>query len=366
MSQEGFTAEQIAHAAASTLDLFIRGPFKEVGIQDKPLLKIFESGAEDFNGAKEVISLPVRFDRGANGVNDGVKGYSHNQTVGFYNPNNGRRANYVWREMHHGMTMTETELKQQGILVGNEFGSVSRSAGDRSLVVLTDIMMSANKDFMERYAETMNTMMWGDGTADPSGLHGLLAFIADIPTLGTTGGISRATNPKWRNRARTRAFSLHSSFSAAWGGDRVTSNVSNGGALWQELGKEYRQLRRFGAKPDTFLAGSDFIDMLEREQRANGNYSETGFTGTQDGSMGDLKFKDMPIKYDPTLDDMGRAKYGYMWDSKLIKLKKLAGDWKRMRDPARPYNQFVLHKSLVCTGQIVSDQLDGALVIEAA
>ena len=364
MSLEGFSAAQIAHAQASSLDLFIKGPFKEIGIQDKPLLRIMEAGAKDFSGAKENISLPVRFERGANGVNDGLKGYSHRQKVGFYEPGNGRRANYIWREHHHGFTLSETELKTQGILVGDEFGSVSRSRGDRGITVLAGIMESANRDFMERYAETANTLFWGDGTADTSALHGILAFIADIPTIGTTGGISRATNPRWRNRSRTAAFFGHASYDAKWGGNKITSNVANGGALWQELGKEYRQLRRFGAKPNRFLAGSDFIDACEREIRANGNYSEVGFTKNQDGSIGEMKFKGMDVEYDPTLDDMGRAKWAYIWDDRLIYLQKLSGDWKRLRDPARPYDQFVLHKSMVCTGQVVSDQLDGALVVE--
>lgn len=366
MSLEGFSAAQIAHAHASSLDLFIKGPFKEIGIQDKPLLKRMEAKAKTFGAAKENISLPVRFERGANGVNDSVRGMTQAETVGFYSPSNGKRANYIWREHHIGIEMTETELKTQGILVGDEFGSIKRNSGDRALVVLADIFEAANKDWMERRADSMNTLLWGDGTSDPHALHGLRAFISDIPTIGVVGGLSRASNARWRNRARTAAFAAHASFDATWGGGRITSSPTGGGALIKALQHEWRQLRRYGAKPNIFLAGSDFIEAYEDEVRANGSYSQTGFTGTQDGAVGDVRFKGVAIEYDPTLDSMGRSKFGYLWDDSLIRLWTMEGDWKRARTPARPYNQFVLHKSLQDTGQICSDQLDGALVIEIA
>lgn len=366
MSLDGFTAEQVAHIAATTLDAYVKGPLNQIGIQEKPLIGIIEGAAKEYNGAKENISIGVKFERGAGGVNDGLTGYSNDDEVNFYTPGNGKRANYIWREHHIGFTMTETMLKTQGILIGDEFGKVRRSKGDRGLQVLANIMDEATKDFGERYAETVNTLFWGDGTSDSSALHGLRAFIQDIPTLGAVGGLSGATNPKWRNRSRTAAYAAHGTFDPAWGGNRVTSAVADGGALLQELQKEWRQLRRFGGKPDTFLAGSSFIDAMEREIRANGMYSDIGFTKKQDGAVGEMYFKNVPVIYDPTLDDLGRAKYAYIWDKSDIYLESLAGDWKRTRNPARPFNKFVFYESLVCTGQMCSEQRDSALVIEIA
>lgn len=364
MSQEGFSAAQIAHAAAVSLDYYVRGPLFQQGIQEKPLLAKIEGAAKTFSGAKEKISIGVKFTRGAGGTNDGVTGYSHTDTVEFYNPANGLRAGYVWREHHIGYTMSETELKQQGILVGDEFGKTKRNKGDRGLIILANILDEANEDFMERYRETMNDLIWGDGTADTSALHGLRSFIRDVPTVGTVGGLSAATYDRWRNRSRTAAFAAAASFDAAHGGDKVTSTPANGGALLQELQKELLQLRRYGARPDCFYCGSDFLGAMQVEIRANGGYSDTGYTQKQDGSMGEMKFSGMEVIYDPSLDDLGRSKYAYIWDSKDIYLYAMDGDWKRVRDPARPYNQFVMHKSLVCTGQMVSRRLDGALVIE--
>lgn len=366
MSMEGFSAEQIAHVSAITLDLYMKGPLAQIGIQKRPLLAMMEGSAKTFSGAKEKISLGLKFERGANGVNDGIKGFSHTTPVGFYNPGKGVRAEYVWREHHIGYTMSETELKTQGILVGDEFGSVKRGRGDRGLIILSNIFDEANADFNIRYAETMNTLLWGDGTVDPSGLTGIRAFIQDVPTIGVVGGLSAALNTKWRNRSRTAAFAAHASFDAAWGGNKVTANPANGGALLTVLDTEMVQLRRYGGTPNKALAGSAFLDALKMELRANGQYymSNTEMKSGMDASIPKVTFSGITYEYDPTLDDLGRSKFAYIWDSSHLYLNTLDGDWKRMREPARPYNQFVLYKSMICTGQVVCDQRDSSLVIE--
>jgi len=364
MSMEGFSAAQIAHAQATGLDHYVRGTLFQNGIQEKPLLAKFEASGKSFPGGNENISIGVKMDNGADGTNDSVTGFSHTDTVNFYNPGKGKRAAYTWREHHIGMTMSETELKRHGILVDDKFSGKTRRRGDRGLHILANVLDEALADFAEQYADTMNTLMWGDGTADTSALHGLRSFILDIPTLGTVGGLSNVSYAKWRNRAYTAAFAADGSYDATYGGNKVTSAATNGGVLLQVLQNEWRQLRRYGGRPDCFYAGSDFIDAMEVEMRANGNYSDTGFTKAQDGAMGEMMFKGTKVIYDPTLDDLGRAKFAYIWDSRDIFLNKLEGDWKRQRTPARPYDQFVFHQSLLCTGQMVARRRNSSLVVE--
>lgn len=364
MSMEGFSAGQILHATAITLDDFIKGKLFQQNIQEKPTLAIFEKKAKTFKGGKELISEPVKMANGAGGTNDGVKGFSHTDTVNFYNPAGGLRAEYTWREHHIGWTMSETQLKQQGILVGDEFeGKISKKS-KRSLSVLSDALEENMADFAEQYASTMNALIWGDGTSDTSAIAGLRSIILDIPTLGVVGGLSNVTYAPWRNRARTAAFAADASFDAAHGGGAVTSSPTNGGALIQLLQKDFRQLRRYGARPNRWACGSDFLDALETEIRANGNYSLSGFAGNHDISLGDLTAKDLGAYYDPTLDDLGRAKFCYIWDDGDIRLRPLEGDWKRQRDPARPYDKFVFHKSLLCTGQMTARRRNGSMVVE--
>jgi hypothetical protein len=228
------------------------------------------------------------------------------------------------------------------------------------VTVLVNLLQDKLEDFGEQYARSMNALLWGDGTSDAKALAGIQSIIADVPNAGTLGGLSRATNVWWQNRAATVAFG------AAAGRGPVTSATTNGGALLQFLQQEYRQLIRYGGRPSKFLAGSSFISAMEVELRANGNYSMTGFTGPQDGSMGSLKFMNCTIEYDPTLDDLGYAKRGYWWDPRHIYLMKEDGEWDHKFTPARPYNQFVMYKSMTHTGQMVAQQVNSALVVDIA
>jgi hypothetical protein len=227
------------------------------------------------------------------------------------------------------------------------------------VTVLVNLLEDKLEDFGEQYARTMNTLLWGDGTADPKALAGMRSILLDVPNAGSTGGLAR-TNTWWQNRAATAAFGT------AGGRGPITSATTGGGALLQFLQQEYRQLIRFGGRPNKMLAGSSFISAMEVELRANGNYSMTGFKGTQDGSMGQLKFGNTTVEYDPTLDDLGFAKRAYWWDPRHIYLMKMDGEWDHQFTPARPYAQFVMYKSMTHTGQLIAQQLNSSGVYDIA
>jgi hypothetical protein len=357
-----FTAGELSNIANASLDFYYnKGDTFKQAIQAKPLLRFLEAGAKSFPGGKGNISLAVKGDYGAGGTNDHVVGYTHNDTVTFYTPANIKRVNYPWREHHIGLTLTHTELKIDGISVTDDAGDGSSLSNhsDRDVTVLVNLLQDKLEDFGEQYARSMNALMWGDGTTDPKALAGMQAIIVDVPNTGTLGGLAR-TNTWWRNRAATPAYGT------AGGRGAVTSSATNGGALFEFLQQEYRQLIRYGGRPTKFLAGSDFISALEIEIRANGNYSMTGFTGAQDGSMGQMKFGSSTIEYDPTLDDLGRSKFAYWWDPRHIYLMKQDGEWDHRFTPARPYNQFVMYKSMTHTGQMCAQQVNSSLVVAIA
>ena len=358
-----FTAGEIQNIANASLDFYLnKGDTFKQSIQAKPLLRLLEGSAKSFPGGKGNISLAVKGTYGAGGTNDKVVGYTHNDTVSFYTPANIQRVNYPWREHHIGLTLTHTELKIDGISVTDEAGDGTSMSNhtDREVTVLVNLLQDKLEDFGEQYARTMNALLWGDGLADAKALSGMQSIIATIPNTGNLGGLSRSANAWWRNRSATTAFG------GAGGRGPITSSPTNGGALLQFLQQEYRQLIRYGGRPTKCLAGSDFISAMEVELRANGNYSMTGFTGTQDGSMGQLKFMSTTIEYDPTLDDLGFAKRAYWWDPRHIYLMKQDGEWDHNFTPARPYNQFVMYKSMTHTGQMVAQQVNSSLVVEIA
>jgi hypothetical protein len=358
-----FTAAEITNIANAALDFYLnKGKEFQQSIQMKPLLEMMERKAKTFPGGKGNISLAVKGVYGAGGVNDYVAGYTHNDAVNFYTPANIQRVNFPWREHHIGLTLTHTELKIDGISVTDEGGDGTSTSehSQREMTALVGLLADKLQDFGEQYAITMNRLLWGDGTTDAKALAGVRSIIVDNPLAGTVGGLARSTNAWWRNRAATAAYG------AAGGQGPITSSAANGGALLTFLQNEWRQLIRFGSKADTWFAGSSFIQAMETELRANGNYSMTGFVGPQDGSVGEVSVGQIKPKYDPTLDDLGYSKRCYGFDSKALMLMKMEDEWRHMFTPSRPANQFVMYKSMTNTGQMITNQMNGCAVYDIA
>ena len=105
---------------------------------------------------------------------------------------------------------------------------------------------------------------------------------------------------------------------------------------------------------------------MEKEIRANGNYSMTGFQKNQDGSMGDMYFAGSEVVYDPTLDDLGKSKRAYWLDTKKIGLMVMEDEWQHQHTPGRPANQFIMYRSITSTMQMVGKQFNSSLVIDIA
>lgn len=347
-----FTAGELASIANASLDYYFeKGKAFKQSIENKPLIAAMERKAKTFSGGKGDISIGIKGTYGAGGTGDTLKGYTHDDQVEFYTPANIQRANYPWRETHIGLTLTNTELKIDGLSLANtSMGMNTNGHSGREMHVLVGLLEDKIEDLGEQYLRGLNDMLWGDGTADALGFAGIKSIVVDAPATGTVGGIDRATDTWWRNRAQLA----------------IVSSPTNGGVLAQVLQNEHRQLRRYGGNPDLFLAGSDFIDALEIEMRANGYYSDSGFTGGGDMAVGGIRFKGTNIQYDPWLDNNGASKYGYWLDSKNICLFKMEGEWRRNHDPARPVDQFVVNRSITSTGQVCASQCNSSGVYSIA
>lgn len=347
-----FTPGELASIANAALDYYFeKGTAFKQSIEAKPLISAMERNAKTFSGGKGDISLGIKGNYGAGGVDDTLKGYTHSDTVKFYTPANIQRANYPWRETHIGLTLTNTELKIDGLsLVNTSAGMETNSHSGREMHVLVGLLKDKIEDLGEQYLRGLNNMLWGDGTADALGFAGIDSIITEAPATGTVGGINRATDVWWRNRARLG----------------VVSSPADGGVLAQVLQTEHRQLTRFGGKPDLFLAGSDFINALEVEMRANGYYSDSGFTGGGDMGVGGIRIRGTLVQYDPWLDNNGKSKFGYWIDTSRVFLMKMQNEWRRQHDPARPHNQFVVHRSITSTGQMCAQQCNSSGVYSIA
>jgi hypothetical protein len=350
-----FTAGELSNIANAALDYYFSRPecYAQT-IQNKPLLKVMEGKKKTFPGGKSDISIALQGAFGAGGTNDSLVGFTHNDTVNFYSPANIKRAAWPWREMHIGMTITGTELKIDGLSVTDEMGIETSQHSQRDMTVLVNLLENKLADLAEQTARSLNSLLWGDGVADAKALAGIRALVTDTPTTGSVGGIDRsvAGNSWWRNISNIAA--------------PVTVDPANGGALITDLQNQFRQLTRYGGRPTHMFAGSSFLQGLEKELRANGNYSMNGFTKGGDVAVGAISYQGTEFIYTPTLDDLSYQKRGYWLDLDHIFLMAMQGEWRHRHNPARPRDQFVYYSSMTYTGQCVANQLNSSAVLAIA
>lgn len=340
------TAAQLTDINNATYETFLnKGKVLSQYIQSKPLLKAIDGAAGSFAGGRDSVALNVKAGQGGGSL----QGYTGDDQLTYYNPTGIKRVRYNWKEHFIGMTITGTELKENGIDLmedGADQSTVTMSG--REAHALANILDEKNEMMAEDYAVSMNDLLWGDGSSDAKALAGIQSLIFDTPATGTTGGLSRSVYPWWRNRSNI--------------GSEVTSSTANGGALIQFLQAEERQRTKYKTPGSRIirLAGSDFIGAMETEIRANGNYSMTGFKGTQDASMGSLTWNGVEIVYDPTLDDLGFSKRMYVLDvgRNGIKLLYMDGNRYKKHNPARPYDRMVHYNGISTTAVLVAKQLN--------
>lgn len=335
-----FTTQELENIANSTLEFFMnKGDVAKQAEQDKPLLAKMRASEKTFPGGKDIISL------GVTGLpTTTVQGFESDDTVGYANPANNRRAKYPWKLLHWGIQFTMHELAIDGIsIVDSTSGSSERSHSEREMMAIANLLEEKYDDMTRGSNNDLNRMYWLDGTQDSKLIPGIKSFVVDNPSSSiVVGGIDQGANTWWRNRANLN-ISLGSTVSDL--------------AVVHTLQNELRQLRRFGGRPNYALAGSDMIDRLEKELRSKGNYTDTGFSGKKvDLSLADLTFKGIDIMYDPTLDDIGESKRLYLLDTTKIHPMVIQGEKNKKHTPARPENKYVFYRAVTYMGGLVCKQ----------
>lgn len=358
-----FTSNELANIANSALDYYLqKGKTAKQNVQEKPMMAAFEAAAGTFPGGKGNVSLGVKGGQGGGSF----MGYTHDDQVTYYNPATNLRVNFPWKEHHIGLGITHTELKIDGITVTEDGADQTTSEKDgREQAALANLLDGKLEDFDEDKKVSWDKLLHGDGTADAKAFAGIRSIILDNPGAGSTGGLSRVTYPWWRNRAATAAAGT-----AGTGFNAISSSAANGGTLMQFLQREDRQIKRYaqGGVTHRRFAGSDFIDAMEREIRANGNYSLNGFraAGTVDGKMADPTWDGKQIIYDPTLDDLGLSKRCYTIDMRRIRFLYMVGERNKKASPPRPYDRYVMYRGLTSTGVLIAQQLNTSAVYDIA
>lgn len=337
-----FTPAEIENVANSTINFHMdRGKVLSQSIQEKPLYEAMTKAEKEFPGGTGDITVRVK------GIySTTIQGFSGDDTVSYGNPTNIRTAKYPWKLIHSGINFTMDELLRAGISVTDTMvGKTTSQHTDAELVQLVNLIEDKIEDMKEGTERGMNDMFWLDGSQDPELSPGVTSFIVDDPTADiAVGGLGQVLNTWWRNRAS------------------LTINLGSGpesGAVLNTLQYEVRQLRRYGGlKRSKWLAGSDMMDRIEKELKAQGYYTQTGWAnkGRIDGSVSDLAFKGNDIDYDPTLDDLGWSKRLYVVDTDAIKPMVVEGEADKQHAPARPENVYAFFRAQTWVGGLTCNR----------
>lgn len=352
-----YTANELAYIHSLVIDKHFKDKPVSSAVYDKPTLKKILEKKKSYGAIQEYFDKGVKGVHGANGVNDSVTGLAPSDKLKRYNPTNVRRAKAPHKKMHIGIEFSEDEAERYGIIIDDGFRRPKTQVSDIDPRLYNGIKDKA-EDLDERAHESLSRLIWSDGTADPKSLAGILAHIRDNPTTGIVNGIDSGTNAWWRNRAFTTAHG------AAGGQGAITSSTSNGGELLRVLHDDSRQLSIYGPIPDLFPCGSDFLEAAELEYRANGQYSQTGFTRGGDAGVGSLAIHGVTMYFEPELDLIGRSKYGYRISSQDLCLYTQQNNWMRTRNPARPHDELVVHQDLLFAGNMLTTRLRNQAVYQ--
>ncbi len=348
----------IDNAANAAFDYYMKKKLFNQHIQDKPLLRELQSRQKTFPGGKEDIVVSPVFE-----TQSSLEGFEGDDTLSFTNPTPIKQASYPWKMQHLGIKVTTQELLKDGISVVDTNGARTSNHSGRDATVIQNILESKLEDASEGYSSGMNSMLWRDGTQSTKDVPGIRYLIAEDPSQGTVGGIDRATQPLWRNIARTTA---HETATTNTSDGPVTASTSNS-TLIRTLQGLVRQLTRYGKPNHLILCGSEFLNLLEDEAYAKGTLTQTGFASGMDLGMGKLSLRGLGnFEYDPTLDDEGLEYFAYFIDMKAIQLMPIEGEDMKRHNPARPHDKMVVYKSMTWAGGLCMKQANTSMVIEAA
>jgi hypothetical protein len=333
-----FTAEQLSYAGKAAMDFVVRKSPEDLYNTERPLLKALNAKKKTFPGAKQYINEKLRISNDSNFQwfgPDGEVTYNRKRTLA--------EANFAWASAHDGFGLTEEELLQNYITVTDDRNATPTTSEQHQFVnLITENTETLKLGFNEKFDYQLHL----DGTQDAEAIPGLDALISTTPATGTVGGISRVTYTWWRNQ--------------------VSLNIaSTTGLLQSEMNKQFRNCTRIGgSRPDLIIAGTKFIDAYKADvlatQQVNISVGAKG-VGIEGGvNDDDIKFKGIPIQWDPVMDDLQAAldptvdwdKRCYFINTKTLKLRPAEGQDMVTRRPPRVYNRYTHYWGVTWRGSM--------------
>lgn len=346
------TITNFTNVVNAALDYYLGGDALRQYVQEKPLMAALIEKQKTIPSGYQYVQKPVTF-ADVGDESNSFEFYTTDDVVNYPHPDNDLQAKYQWREIHAGLSITETELTQDGITITDSKGPSEVSGREKTAI--TNLMTNKVEGMAEGWARNFDDALHRDGTQDAEAFGGLSLLVADDPSADTVGGLSAATYALWRNRALTGVNKISASASAQ--------------TLTKRLRSEVRQLRRYGGRPNLIIAGSSFIEALELELHEKGTYTQVGFANngkTDIGLAGISMLGVGTVQYDPTLDDLNREKFAYILDTNKLGLTVLQGRDRVRRTPERPYDQYVYLSGMNWAGTMHCWQRNAQGVYEVA
>lgn len=216
------------------------------------------------------------------------------------------------------LSAAEYDIKQLACPVVMSGLEDLQNSGEEQMIDLMEARLQVAESTMMNLA---SDGLYSDGTGSGGKeVVGLDAAVSTTPTIGTYGGIDRATWGFWRNR-----------FTNAGAGQNATNTLSAMNAMWASL-------VRGSDRPDLLITDSIFwsfyIAALQAQQRfTDPKMAEFGFPT--------IKFMDADVVLDGGIGGFAAARTCYMLNTKYLKWRPHA---RRNMVPLAPNRRYAINQ----------------------
>ena len=344
-----FTAEQLSIAGKTALEYYLKNKSVDQIAHERPWLKELMKSKGSMPGGKENAVVQLRYRYQSN-----FQFFNGRQQVTYNNRSTIEQASFPWRSAHDGFAIEEDRLIQNGISILDDKKASMNSNAER--VMLENLFKEQIEVMDLGFNEQFDQKLLSDGSGGTDDIEGLDHLVSTTPTTGTVGGIDRsvAANSWWRNNVQSG----------------LTTTTTTG-TIIDKMEIAWRDCTKNGGRPNFIMAGSDFIDgyrnfMLKTYGRVN--YS-SGDQLVVEGGTEMLKFKGVPVLWNPTFDDLAVAsptwgKRCYFINTKYMQLKEIQG--KISRKPPRPYDRYEHYFGMTWRGALCMTRANAHCVLSIA
>lgn len=204
-----------------------------------------------------------------------------------------------------------------------------------------DVIKSKLKNGTNSHLETLNTMLYGDGSGNGGkDFDGLAKVISSTPTTGTVGGINAATFSFWRNKqnAGTQTTTAFDNLRASL---TTTFNQCSLGGIEKRPTGIVTDRPSFEGYEGLLVA----IERLVKDSPKNDGNADIAFLNDA------ISFKGVPLIY----DENATAATAYLLNDQFLHLTVLQGGWMKMFDPVEPANQLARVHRVMTVGNLCAD-----------